>query len=77
MAKINPDLAAERQKATFAIEDVTVQFYTKEGNELRRLACKYTYLLKFCLRRNTYIVGVMFRVTRGSQSSTVYLYPII
>lgn len=40
MATVNPDLAMERKKATFALEDVTSQVYTKNGMELRRMGCK-------------------------------------
>ena len=44
MAKVNRDLAHERQKATLHVDDVTYQLYTKEGARIRRMACKLTYL---------------------------------
>ena len=44
MAKVNTDLARERQKATFDTQDITFQLYTKKGTELRRMACKLSFM---------------------------------
>lgn len=48
MAKVNTDLAREREKATFNTEDVTFQLYTKEGTELQRTTCKLFSMCIYC-----------------------------